>query len=160
VPHLAKDLMSSHLITVSPEAPLVDVNRLFVEEELHGAPVVDDEGRLVGVVSTSDLLRAVEEEHEGPAADHRYFREVLDFSAPDWTSAPEDFQDRLSQFTVSDVMQTSVVTVTEDAPLTEIASVLREHRIHRVIVVRDGYPLGVVSSFDLLALLAKGEVGP
>lgn len=157
--HLAKDLMSSHLVTVSPDTPLVDVNRLFVEEELHGAPVLNEEGRLVGVISTSDLLRTVEEEHEGPAADHRYFREILEFSAPDWTAAPEDFQDRLSQFTVADAMQPSVVTVAEDTPLARIAAVLREHRIHRVIVVRDEYPVGVISSFDLLALLEKGEGG-
>lgn len=157
--HLAKDAMSSHLVTVSPETPLVDANRLFVEEELHGAPVVNEEGRLVGVISTSDLLRAVEEEHEGPSADHRYFREVLEFSTPDWTSAPEDFQDRLSQFTVADAMQPSVVTVTEETPLARVAGVLRENRIHRVIVVRDEYPVGVISSFDLLALFEKGEGG-
>lgn len=155
--HLAKDLMSRHLVTVSPDAPLVDVNRLFLEEELHGAPVVNEEGRLVGVISTSDLLRTVEEVHEGPAADHRYFRELLEFSAPDWSAAPEDFQDRLEQFTVADAMQPSVVTVGEDAPLERIAAVLRENRLHRVIVVRDDYPVGVVSSFDLLVLFEKGE---
>lgn len=157
--HLARNVMSSHLVTLSPDTPLVDANRLFVDEGLHGAPVVSDEGKLVGVISTSDILRAVEEEHESPSGDHRYFRDVLDFSGPDWSTAPADFQDRLSQLTVADAMESSVVTVSEDTPLPRVAAVLREHRIHRVIVVRDSYPVGVVSSFDLLALIEKGEAG-
>lgn len=152
----AKDLMSTGLVTVGPDTPLVDANRLFVEEELHAAPVVADDGRLVGLISSSDLLRAVEEEHDSPSAGRSYFREMLEFSGPDWSAPPEDFQDRLAQLTVSDAMQSSVVTVPEDAPVAQIAKTLRENRIHRVVVVRQEQPVGLVSSFDLLALL-EGE---
>lgn len=152
----AKDLMSTGLVTVGPDTPLIDANRLFVEEELHAAPVVADDGRLLGLISVSDLLRAVEEEHESPSAGRSYFRETLEFSGPDWSVSSADFQDRLAQLTVADAMQSSVVTVPEEAPVAQIAKSLRENKIHRVVVVRGEGPVGLVSSFDLLALL-EGE---
>ncbi|NIV75584.1 MAG: CBS domain-containing protein, partial [Gammaproteobacteria bacterium] len=121
---LAKDVMSSPVLTVGPDTPLTDLNRMFVEDELHGAPVVGESGRMVGFVSTADLLRAVEEEHEQPSAARSYFHETLEFSGPDWASAPADFQDRLSRLCTSDVMQTTVFTVGEDATVAEVATLL------------------------------------
>ncbi len=149
----ARDLMSSPLLTVGPDTPLIDVNRMFVEDELHGAPVVSEDGRLVGFIAVADLLRAVEEEHEEPSAARSYFRETLEFSGPDWGSAPADFQDRLSQLRASDVMQTDVFTVPDGAVVRDVAKLLREARIHRAIVTRGEVPVGIISSFDLLALL-------
>ena len=60
----ARDVMQTYLISVNPETPLLEVHRLFVDEEINGAPVVDETGRLLGVISSVDLLRAVEEEHD------------------------------------------------------------------------------------------------
>jgi len=153
MPLRARDVMQKSVISVQPHAPLAQVARLFVEEAIHGAPVVDETDRLLGVVSVTDLIRAVDETHETGAASAVYFRDVLEYSGPDWSSAPEDFQDRLEQLTVADVMQPSVVTVGEDATVPEIAKLLRANRIHRVIVVRDGVLAGLVTALDLVGLL-------
>ena len=149
----ARDVMQKSVISVQPDTPLAQVARLFVEEAIHGAPVVDETDRLLGVVSVTDLLRAVDETHESGAATAVYFRDVLEYSGPDWSSAPEDFQDRLEQLSVADVMQPSVVTVGEDATVPEIAKLLRANGIHRVIVVRDGVLAGLVTALDLVGLL-------
>jgi CBS domain-containing protein len=149
----ARDVMQTSVMSVQPDTPLAHVARLFVDEAIHGAPVVDDTDRLLGVISITDLIRAVDETHESGAATAVYFRDVLEFSGPDWSSAPEDFQDRLEQLTVADVMQPSVVTVGEDATVPEIAKLLRANRIHRVIVVRDGVLAGLVTALDLVGLL-------
>jgi CBS domain-containing protein len=149
----ARDVMQTSVISVGPDMPLTAVNQLFVEEGIHGAPVVDETDRLLGVISTIDLLRAVEEEHDSPSTDPTYFRELLEFSGPDWSAAPQDFQDRLAQMTVADAMQTSVVTVSEDTPISEVAKAMRSNQVHRVIVVTDGQLSGIVSTFDLIALL-------
>jgi len=149
----ARDVMQKNVISVTPETSVADVARLFVEEGIHGAPVVDETEQLLGVVSVVDLMRGVAEEHESPATTAVYFRDVLEFSTPDWSMAPQDFQDRLEQVTVGDVMQTSVVTVREDTTVPEIASLMRSHGIHRVIVVRDGAVVGIVSALDLVGLL-------
>lgn len=152
----ARDLMQREVITVGPGTPLLEVHRLFLEEEITGAPVVEDDGRVVGVVSSSDLLRAVEEEYEAPRSDPTYFREIQTFSGPDWTQHwPADFQDRLAERTAADVMTAEVLFVAPDATIAEVARELRRHRVHRVLVAEEGRLVGIISTFDLVALLEK-----
>lgn len=153
----ARDIMQTHVLSVSPEEPLVNVHRLFVEEEITGAPVVDSDGRVLGVLSSADLLRAVVEEEESATADPRYFRDFLEFSGPDWGSVPEDFQDRLAQLRAEDAMSAAPITVTPDTPVSEVARTLRFHRIHRLLVQEEGRLAGIITSFDLIGLLEKGE---
>ncbi len=72
----ARDIMQTNPITVSPDASLTQADRLFVEEDISGAPVVDDDGKVVGVVSTTDLIRAIPEElDEGTASRPADFQE-------------------------------------------------------------------------------------
>ena len=149
----ARDVMQTSVMSVEPGTPLPQVARLFVEEEIHGAPVLDETDRLLGVVSVTDLIRAVDEEHARPGSSAVYFRDVLEFSGPDWSNAPQDFQDRLGQLVVGDVMQTGVVTVPEDASVPEIAKLMRANRIHRVIVVRGEAMVGLITALDLVGLL-------
>jgi len=151
----ARDVMQTHVISVSPEEPLVNVHRLFVEEEITGAPVVDGDGRVLGVVSSVDLLRAVVEEEDSATSDPRYFRDFLEFSGPDWGAVPEDFQDRLAQLRAEDAMSPEPITVAPDAPISEVARTLRFHRIHRLLVEEEGRLAGIVTSFDLIGLLEK-----
>jgi CBS domain-containing protein len=157
MPKTAVDVMERSVLTLSPEASLLDAHRLFVEEGIHGAPVVDDEGRVVGVVTSTDLLRAVSEEHESAAfASNEQLREVLEFAPPAW-GGPEDFQDRLAGRRVSDVMTEGALTVEESTPVAELAEAMRSRRVHRVWVVKEGLPTGVVSTFDLLPLVHGGD---
>jgi CBS domain-containing protein len=150
----ARDVMQTSVISVEPSTPLTQVAQLFLEEEIHGAPVVDEAEQLLGVVSITDLLRAVGEEHESAGTSAVYFRDVLEFSGPDWTSAPQDFQDRLGQLSVGDVMQPGVVTVVPEATVPEIAKLMRAQRIHRVIVVGgEGRVVGLITALDLVGLL-------
>lgn len=151
----ARDIMQRHVVTVDPEASLLDIHRLFVEEEIHGAPVVDDEGRILGVISTLDLLRAVDEERDTAVAESSYFRDFLPYSGPDWGASPEDFQERLAQRTVSEVMTEGAITVDGDASIPEVARTLRTRNVHRVLVVDRELLVGIISAMDLVALLEK-----
>ena len=149
----AASVMTDSIVSVSPEASLRDVLRLFVEENIHGAPVIGDDGEIKGVISTSDLLRAEENEQSTVVAETDYLREYLDFSAPDWSGDLVDFQDRLAQRRVDDVMTKSFASVPPDASIPIVARCLRENAIHRVWVV-DGQKLcGVISAIDLMPLL-------
>lgn len=154
----ARDIMQKDLVTVSPDLPLLDAHQLFVAEEIHGAPVVADDGEVVGVLSSADLLRAVAEEHASGNADADYLRDVLEFSSPDWAGGmPEDFQDRLREVRVSDVMTTELVQVGPEATLADLAQALCDNRIHRVLITEHGRLAGIVTTFDLVGLLAEDE---
>lgn len=158
----ARDIMQTDVISVSPDASLFEVHRLFLEEEIGGAPVVDEEGTVRGVITSKDLLRAVQEEYETGAAGKApaYFREEQPYSGPDWLNAPEDFQDRMASLTAADAMVREVISVGPDTTVTEVARLIRNQRVHRVFVVKEGELVGVISTFDLVGLLeAEGEQG-
>lgn len=153
----ASDVMQTTVITVNPEMPLLYVHRLFVQEEIHGAPVVDESGTLCGVISSIDLLRAVEEKYLGRPliSAPSYFRQALPHSGPAWLPSGEEvqLQDRLSSMTASDVLTTEIVAVGLYTHVSDIASVMRAQRIHRVFVLDDNELRGIISSLDLLQLL-------
>ena len=155
----ARDIMETRVVTVSPDLPLLDAHRLFSEREIHGAPVVSDDGVLLGVISSSDLLRAVSEEHSTGRVDSYYLREFVEYSGPDWANIPEDFQDRLREVRVSDVMTPEVVWVAPDADVSEVACTLCEQLVHRVLVLDDGRLAGLISTFDLVTLLREEPEG-
>lgn len=155
----ARDVMTDAVVSVGPDSSLREVLRIFVAENIHGAPVVDDEGQLAGVITTSDLLRAQEDERDTALATVDYLRDVLEFSAPDWSGDVTDFQDRLGIRTVAEVMTKSVVSVPSDAPIADVARILRENQIHRVWVKDAGRLCGVVSTLDLMAVIEQGRVG-
>lgn len=150
---LARDVMQTGIVSVGPDTPLIDVHRLLTEEEISGAPVVDDDGALLGVITATDLMRAVAEEHEVARADTNYFRDLLPYSSPDWTSAPEDFQDRLSELTAGDAMTRGALTVPPEASVAVVARELRARHFHRLFVAQGEALVGVISTFDLLKLI-------
>lgn len=116
---LVRDVMTVGVVTVTPETPLKEVASLLVGARVSGVPVVEA-GRLVGIVSESDILPV----HEG-APVHR-------------------------AQTASDVMTTKVVTLVEGMTVTEAARVLQRHRIKRAPVTRGETLVGIVTRADLL----------
>jgi CBS domain-containing protein len=155
----ARDLMERAVITLSPESSLLDAHRLLVEEAVHGAPVVGEDGLVHGVVSSLDLLRVVRDELEPGAAStsSTYFRDELPYSGPDWQRMPEDFQDRLQALTVEDAMSRELVMVAPDASIACVARTMIEHHVHRVLVGEAKLLVGLISSFDLMRAIAAAQ---
>lgn len=139
----ARDFMQTDLLTVSPETSILDIHRMFVEEEIHGAPVVDDDGRLRGVISSLDLLRVVSDETQSDPRTASYFQ------AERW-SIPAQLPERLAVLDAADIMTREVVAVSPDMLVGEVARTMREQHVHRVLVIEDKELLGVVTTFDLL----------
>ena len=152
---LARDVMETQVVSVSAQTPLSAVHHLFVEEGINGAPVVDEQDQVVGVISSMDLIRAAADEHETVRTDPGYFRESREFAGAELTSTPEDYLARLDERTVGDVMSEEVFSVPPDAPVAEVARQMRTHRVHRMIVMDDSRLAGVVTTFDLVGLLEK-----
>jgi CBS domain-containing protein len=149
---LAREIMRRKVITAGPEMTLQELAGLFIEEKISGAPVVDHEGRLLGVISQTDLVRRDREmspELEIPSYYHGGDREAC----------PRGFQIEDPDFTrVADVMTPVVLSAEEEAPVEEVARLMLRKHVHRVIITRHGRLSGIVTSMDMLkALLAVGE---
>lgn len=154
---VAREIMETQVVTVTPDTPLLTVYRLFASEDISGAPVVEQTGEVVGVVSWRDLLNATNEEHDDAIEDLHYYSGGSLFNDREWMADVAEFEDRLSRRRVVDVMTRGVISVPIDASVKEMANLMMQHRIHRVLVLdeeRDEGPLvGIVSVFDLVALL-------
>ena len=151
---LARDVMTSNVRTVSEDWSLEELARFFIDNSISGAPVVNRAGKLVGVVSLTDLARA-QSERDSPAP------EAHDFYARSFEAAvsPDEMADvhfvRESAARAKDVMTKAVFSVEESAPVSEIADMMVRGRIHRVFVMRNHDLVGVVAALDLLKLLAQ-----
>ena len=148
----AKDVMTTPVVTVSPETPIAEIAKRLLQRRISAVPVVDTEGRPVGIVSEGDLMRRPE------AAGVRHSSWWLSLIAEPETQAHEYVKAHGGH--ARDVMTHAVTTVTEEASLEEIATLLEKHRIKRVPVVRDGKVVGIVSRANLLQGVAARQPTP
>jgi CBS domain-containing protein len=138
----ARDIMTTDPITVPPDTPLEAVAALMADRGISGLPVVDEEGRLVGLVTDGDLMRRLSAKEDKPAS---FFAALLVATADQAMAYARAHGRR-----VRDVMSFNLATVNEDATVEEVAHILESKRIRRVPVLRDGILVGVVSRADLL----------
>lgn len=153
MPETARDVMQTHVVALSPDDPMYVAQRLFYEEGIHGAPVVDDGGTVVGMLTSTDILRALAEAKEVSPVDPGVYGNDLDASHGGWGIAPEDFKLRVRDAIVSEYMTEDLVHVAPEMPVSALARTMRENQIHRVLVLEDGDVRGIVSTFDLVQLL-------
>jgi CBS domain-containing protein len=151
-----KDIMQPHVVTVGADDPVMSVCRLFFDEQISGAPVISETGSVVGVVSLTDIVRAAGQDLPHLVSDSSYYRQIR-ASQPSWMEDPQEMSARLSTLTVSDIMTEHVVSVGPGAPISHLAKLIREHHVHRVLVIdpmsEADELAGIVSVFDLVSLL-------
>jgi len=154
---VAKDVMNPDLITVPADMTVAELAEFLVENEISGVPVEDAEGRLVGVVSLSDVARSLTGRDEAVIT-HRdsdyYLRSWEErFNAEDLAGLRVAESDE----TVGEIMTPSVLAVDEEMPVSRVAAKMIDARIHRLLVTRDRKVVGILSTTDLLGLLADDE---
>jgi len=143
----ARDVMVRAVVTASPDTTVEALARLMVNLRISGVPVLDTDGRLVGMVTEGDLLRRVEIGTER--------------RRPRWSEPSSNAQLAAAYIKsharrVADIMTCEVFTVDEAATLGEIADLMEAQKVRRVPVVHDGQVVGIVSRADLLKVLASG----
>jgi predicted transcriptional regulator len=150
---IAKNIMNPQVITVTDTMDLREVAKILVEERITGAPVVDEMGTLVGVISQSDLV-----EYD-LAAEHELTVEAPFYRHPfDEALRPERGIriEALPADTVRDVMTPYLITVAEDTPIRDIAARMASSGVHRLIVVDSDQQIrGIVTSLDVLRWVAE-----
>lgn len=148
----AQDVMTRDLVTIPPGTPLDAIARLFAERGISGAPVVDQDGHLLGLVTESDLMRRIAAPEDRPRG---WLREAF---TPAGRQAAAFA--RTHGRTARDVMTTALVTADEDTPIAQIAKVMEERAIRRVPVLHDGKLAGLVARADLIRALMAPEATP
>jgi CBS domain-containing protein len=138
----ARDVMVSPVITVKPSFSVKEVAKTFLERRISAAPVVDDQGKLVGIVSEGDLM------HRAEAGTERQRSWWLRALTAEETLAAEYVKAHARK--VADVMTRDVITATADTPLHEIAALLEKNSIKRVPIVKNGQLVGIVSRANLI----------
>ena len=146
----ASDVMTTEVITVTPETSIHDIATLLHTKHISGVPVVTKDKTVIGIVSEGDLIT-----HAEVAGEQRrswWLQLFYDQSALARVYAKT--HGRVAR----DVMTSSVITVSPAATLAEIAKLLEDNRIKRVPVVRDGKLTGIIARGNLLQALATADV--
>lgn len=150
----ARDVMRSSLITARPDMTAEELKELLVMNRISGAPVVDHDGRLVGVISMSDILSS--------AVDMPFQPNYFEASQLDRILEREGFHlETITSGYVEDYMTREVVKAQPDTPVDELAEIMYEHHIHRLVIVKppENKLVGIVTTFDLLkAIIDRRKV--
>jgi predicted transcriptional regulator len=123
----AKDIMEQPVIAATPQASLRDVATQLVSNEFSGMPVAAPDGRVVGVITESDIIRAL---IQGK---------------------------KLENLTAADVMSRPPITVDVDTPLEDVMKSLEDHRIVRVPVTSENMLIGIISRRDVMRAILEPE---
>ena len=144
----AAEVMTREVVSIPPDATLRQAARLMTKHGISALPVVKG-GVVIGVVSETDLLRP----GAMPAAPAEWWLHQL---AGEVELAPENMTAlRDANRSVGQIMQPDPVWVPETAPVRDIAEMMAREGVRRVLVLRDGAPVGVVSRRDLVRAYAK-----
>jgi len=146
----ASDVMSTEVVTVTPETSIHDIATLLHTKHISGVPVVTADNTVIGIVSEGDLITHAE---------------VVGEQRRSWWLRLFDDQSALAQVYVKthgraarDVMTSRVITVPPTATLAEVAKLLEDNRIKRVPVIRDGKLAGIITRGNLVQALATADV--
>jgi CBS domain-containing protein len=147
-----KDVMTTHVVAVTKEASFKDVAALLRQHRVSLFPVVDAEGKVIGVVSETDmlpkeaLLAGLPEQGPGPDAavhDHNDFVKAIGVTA-------------------ASIMTTAPITITPDEPVTSAARLMYSCKVRSLPVVTEkGYLTGIISRADVLSVYGRpdGQIG-
>ncbi|MDB9822790.1 CBS domain-containing protein [Deltaproteobacteria bacterium] len=151
---IAKDIMNRDVLSVGMEWSIDQLADYLIENSISGAPVTSEEGKLLGVVSLTDIVRY----KSIPATDirsndpHEYY-----IHTPEPRYSPAEIEsfhvETESLVTVREIMTTMTFNVNENATLQQVADAMLRGRIHRVLVTRDKVLVGIITTMDILEVI-------
>lgn len=149
---LAKDVMTREVISAGPNDRIEDVVKILIDNKISGLPVVDGEGRLLGVMTEKDLIIK--------AAELKVPFYITLFDSIIYLQNTIRFNEQLKKYTatlVKEAMSKKVVAVEEDTPVSKIVELMQGEEINRVPVVRHGKLVGIITRNDILKALVKSN---
>lgn len=150
----AADIMTSQVITVTRETTIKELAELFVQHRISSLPVVDGEGKLVGMVTETDLIEQDRNLHIPTV--------ISLFDGVFYLESERKLEEQLKKMTgktVADIFTAKVETAGPGMPISTIADIMSANRYNAVPVVENGKLIGIVARIDLIrTMIAEGEV--
>lgn len=150
----ARDVMTEDVLTANSKWSIEQLADFFMEYDISGAPVTDDDGDLLGVVSMSDITQysSLPGEALPRPQPHKRYHLGLDseYSGEDMQTFREQ---EWGGITVEELMTPMVFDVSENTPIQRVADTMLKGRIHRVLVTRGKRLVGIITALDLIEVL-------
>lgn len=149
----AKDIMTKDVIAVTGDTTIEKLAKLLTEHKISGMPVLDDNGKLVGIVTENDLISRNKRLHIPTV--------VSIFDAVIYLESSKRFEEEIKRMIgtkVWDICTKKVITINKDTTLTEIATIMSEKKVHLLPVMEGEKLIGIIGKVDLVNALGKGIV--
>ena len=149
---LAQDIMTKDVITVHPQTPVRELATLLLNHKISGVPVVDEAGKVLGVVTESDLIFQNKKVHLPTA--------VAILAAFLFLDRPEQLEQEMKKIAGSmacDICSAELISVTPETPLDELATLMAEKKIHTLPVLDGGKLAGVIGKSDIIRTIAQAQ---
>jgi len=147
---VAKDLMSEKVVCVHPDTPIHTLIKILIKNHINGAPVVNKDGKLVGVVSKTDIVEYDEKTSKKrvPSSKKSFYSDTNGKlkKALAKISKAKSF----GKAVVQDIMTSHVITAQADDTIDRLAKIMHDKKIHRIIIQDKEQVIGVVSTLDIL----------
>lgn len=146
--------MTTEVFTVTPETSISEMAKILENRQIGGVPVVDKAGRLLGVITQSDLVSRVQDLELPPAIN------ILDFHI--YLQIPSHLFHRVEKMlgtTVGDCMTADPVTVTPGTPVAKVAGIMANQKVHTIPVLEGGKLVGIIGKMDLVRAMARETAG-
>ena len=147
----AQDIMTREVITIKESATVRELAALLLTSNISGVPVVDDSGRVIGVVTESDLIFQNKKVHLPTA--------FALFDAFVFLERPGKMEQELKKMAgslVGDICTRDPVSVTPETELDELATLMAEIKVHTLPVIAEGRLVGVIGKSDIIRTIAQG----
>lgn len=146
----ARNIMTTDVLTVSPETSISELSKMLENRKIGGVPVVDKDGRLVGVITQNDLVERARDLELPPAIN------ILDFHI--YLQIPSHLFHKVEKMlgtTVGDCMTPNPVTVAPDTPVSKVAALMAKQKVHTIPVVEGAKLVGIIGKMDLVRAMAQ-----
>jgi len=146
----AKEIMTTDVITVSPETTVESVATILAVKKISGVPVIDEDNNLLGIVTENDLIDQVKKVHIPTAItllDSVIFLES--------EKKMETEIRKMTGATAIDICTKSIETVSPETPIDELATIMAEKKVHTLPVIDNGELVGIIGKTDIIRTLVK-----
>jgi predicted transcriptional regulator len=147
----AQDIMTSKVITVAEDANVRELAALFLSNNISGAPVVNGQGKVIGVVTESDLIFQNKKVHLPTAV------AILDaFLFLETPGKTEKELKKIAASRVGDICSRELISVTPETGLDELATLMAEKKVHTLPVMAGDTLVGIIGKSDIIRTIAQG----